>query len=222
VTDLPPRLRAAAAGLNRAAVAEEYEDPFWRDRYGERGRRFAEEDGLHHFGYVAEAVESGSTTLLTRYARWLRGVLVARGMCSEHLADGLRIRARRLAALAWPDAEPALAAFAAADVALRHPDGPAAALLPAPELPDLAAPVAAAHHLDPDAVVFDLRHLRSYLADALALARPDLLRAHLDWRAGFDARRGRPPRYLPDLLAALLGPDAPAAARTLLAAARSA
>ena len=173
------RLRSATAELNLAAVDEEYKDPFWSDRYGERGRRHAVEDGQYHFSYVAEAVAAGSTLLLERYARWLRSVLVARGMCSEHLADGFRIRARLLTGPDWPDAGPAIAAFACADEALRYHEGPAAGLVPA-----------AAN--GSDYLADELRVLRSYLADALALAQPATWIEHLVWRVGFDARGGRP------------------------------
>lgn len=172
------RLRSATAELNLAAVDEEYKDPFWSDRYGERGRRHALEDGQYHFSYVAEAVAAGSMHLLERYARWLRSVLVARGMCSEHLADGFRIRARLLTGPNWHDAGPALEAFACADEALRYHEGPAAGLVPTTHAADAATD--------------ELRILRSYLADALALARPTTWIDQMVWRVGFDARRGRP------------------------------
>ncbi|HEY0136958.1 MAG TPA: hypothetical protein VGB85_22905, partial [Nannocystis sp.] len=166
------RLRSATPELNLAAVEEEYRDPFWWDRYGERGHRFAVEDGQHHFSYVAEAVAGGSPQLLARYARWLRGVLVARGMCSEHLADGFRIRARVLAARGWPHVDLALAAFTAAEDALRYTEGPAAGLVPAPGDPPPGSDVAAAFAVPADEVAHDARTLLSYLADALALANP--------------------------------------------------
>jgi len=204
------RLRAEAPALNLAAVDEEYKDPFWWDRYGERGRRFMIEDGQHHYSYVAEAVAAGSTGLMVRYARWLRGVLTSRGMCSEHLADGFRIRARVLAARGWDDVAPALAAFAAGEAALRHDEGPAAGVVPEygqrVELPaTLAGSDAELQH--------EARTLLSYLADALADERPQRLREHLAWRRGFDARRGRGEDHSPALLRALaptLPPNAPA------------
>ena len=188
------RLRSATAELNLAAVDEEYKDPFWSDRYGERGRRHAVEDGQYHFSYVAEAVAAGSMHLLERYARWLRSVLVARGMCSEHLADGFRIRARLLTGPEWPDAGPALAAFGCADAALRYHEGPAAGLVPAATRP--------ADRIG-DESTDELRILRSYLADALALARPTTWIDHAVWRVGFDARRGRPRGHTRALLDAL-------------------
>jgi hypothetical protein len=217
-TRLEARLRAAAAELNLAAVDEEYRDPFWWDRYGERGRRFAVEDGMHHFNYVAEAVAAASPALIVKYARWLRSVLVARGMCSEHLAEGLRIRGR-LVGERWQDAAPAVAAFAAAEAALRYTEGAAAALAQV-ELAGAAAAVASRCGVSVEAATHDLRALSSYTGDALAAEDAEILLAHVQWRSGFDRRRGRPAGYTATVLAALAGALAVAPARALVEAAR--
>lgn len=217
-TPLEARLRAAAAELNLAAVAEEYQDPFWSDRYGERGRRFAVADGMHHFSYVAEAVAAGSPALLVKYARWLRSVLVARGMCSEHLAEGLRIRARLVAAR-WPDAAPALAAFAAAEAALQRSDGPGAALAGV-DREAVTATLTRSSGVPAAGVADDVRVVLSYLGDALAAEDPEIVLGHLGWRAGFDQRRGRPAGYTRSLLAALVAAIPAPRARALLETAR--
>jgi hypothetical protein len=218
---LPDRLLAAADALNAAAVADEHRDPFWSDRYGERGHRFMLSDGVHHFNYLAEALRAGSTHVLEKYARWLRSVLVTRGMCSEHLADGLRIRARHITALGWPDTRPAVDALHAAAASLAYTTPPAAGLVLAQSDPLPPACAVLTRHLAVDAVHHDARHLLSYLADALALDRPDLLRDHLAWRVGFERRRGRRDTYLPALLAALVDhtSSAPPAQALLRAAA---
>lgn len=216
--DLEARLRAAAAELNLLAVEEEYRDPFWWDRYGERGRRFAVEDGMHHFNYVAEAVAAGSPALIVKYARWLRSVLVARGMCSEHLAEGLRIRAR-LVGSRWSDAGPVVAMFAAAEAALQHKDGGAGALARF----DCEGPASAAAGrtgVPVAAVLDDLRVLLSYLGDALAVEEPEILLAQAQWRVGFDRRRGRPEDYTRTLLTTLAEAVTVPPARALLEAAR--
>lgn len=216
--NLEARLRAAAAELNVLAVEEEYRDPFWWDRYGERGRRFAVEDGMHHFNYVAEAVAAASPALIVKYARWLRSVLVARGMCSEHLAEGLRIRARLVAAR-WSDAGPAVAVFAAAEAALQHSEGRAAALARV-DARGPATAVASGCGVSAEAVRHDLRVLLSYLGDALAAADPEIWLAQVEWRVGFDRRRGRPAAYLAMLLAALAPVLVGPSARALVEAAR--
>lgn len=205
--ELAQRLLAAADELNAAAVAEENRDPFWRGRYGERGQRFMLADGVHHFNYLAEAVRAGTPRVLEKYAGWLRSVLVTRGMCSEHLADGFRIRAAHIAARGWRESWIAIDLLKSAVDSLIHvhPDAlgvvPGAGGPPLPPLSDLAR----VHRIDLLAVEFDARHVLSYLADAIAFDRPGLLREHLAWRADFEAgHRGRPRGYLPDLLAALV------------------
>lgn len=216
--NLEARLRAAAAELNLAAVDEEYRDPFWWDRYGERGRRFAVADGIHHFSYVAEAVAAGSPALLGKYARWLRSVLVARGMCSEHLAEGLRIRARLVGAR-WPDSGPAVAAFTAAEQALQYTEGSAAAL--AQVDPAGAAAAVAGHCGVPVAeALHDVRALLSYLGDALAADDAEIWFTHVEWRVGFDRRCGRPEGYTATALAALAEALVIPRARALVMAAR--
>src|SRR5687767_11115532 len=72
--------------LIERVVGELYRDPFWDERYGERGRRAAEADLRRHLTYLAEALRAGEPALLTHYARGLQAVLVNRGICSRHLS----------------------------------------------------------------------------------------------------------------------------------------
>ncbi|MBL9100434.1 MAG: hypothetical protein JNL82_05725 [Myxococcales bacterium] len=204
--ELAQLLQDAAAELNAAAVADENRDPFWQRRYGERGQRFMLSDGVHHFNYLAEAVRAGNPHVLEKYARWLRSVLVTRGMCSEHLADGFRVRAAHIAARGWRHAWIALDLLKCAANSLTYTDPDAAGIVPGaggPPLPALAG-LARAHGLELADVEFDARHLLSYLSDALAFDRPSILHDHLTWRGPFERQRGRPAAYLPDLLAALV------------------
>ena len=94
-------LRAAlierAAALSQSVLDRMYENPFWMERYGERGRRFANEDSLHHVSYLVAALASGDAAVFERYAQWLRSVLVSRGMCSEHLGENFRLLASAIA-----------------------------------------------------------------------------------------------------------------------------
>ena len=46
--ELASQLEAQADALARHSIAAMYADPFWDARFGARGRRFAEEDGVHH------------------------------------------------------------------------------------------------------------------------------------------------------------------------------
>lgn len=51
---LVPGARAAVSRAPRSTDAR-YEDPFWLERFGERGHRFADEYGLHHVAHLIEA-----------------------------------------------------------------------------------------------------------------------------------------------------------------------
>ena len=84
---LRQELASRAVILSQRVLDHMYENPFWMERYGERGRRFANEDSLHHINYLDQALAGGDAAVFTRYAQWLRTVLVSRGMCSEHLAE---------------------------------------------------------------------------------------------------------------------------------------
>jgi hypothetical protein len=222
-------LRAAAPALNASAAEAILADPFWSARYGEeRSRKLAFEDGAYHLQYCVEALLAGDAGVMVTYARWLRSVLVPRGMCSEHLADNFRLLAGAIAGRGFAGGQRALEVLARAEAALVHDASPAASALQeaSPALTEAAAADVAAHlaHAVPRAeLVFDLRHLVSYLADALALGAPATFVAHVRWAEGYLTRRGRPPGYLRALLAALdhaLATAVPAAAadvRALLA-----
>jgi hypothetical protein len=163
------------------------EDPFWWERFGERGRRFADADGRYHVRYLAEALRLGSPATLQEYARWLREVLTARGMCTLHLVENL---GRLATVLVGRDASLGLAAefLRAAAAGLAYADGPAGALQArADDVAEAAAAEVAGQEPSQaagDAAWREARHLVSYVADSLASGRADLLTAHLRWLAG--------------------------------------
>jgi hypothetical protein len=203
--DFLPRLRASAAELNAIAAETILADPFWVDRYGEEGSRtFAFEDGRLHLKYVAEALAKHDPGIMTGYATRLRALLVPRGMCSEHLADAFRVLAGAIAAHHGTPGAAAVDMFGHAEAALLHA-APAARALQE-QIGALAAAVAddvrarLPHAPARADVVFDARHLVSYLADALAWGAPDTLAVHVRWTAGYMHRRGRPAAYLGTLL----------------------
>ena len=211
--DLADALESRAAELAYGALAEMYRDPFWEARFGERGRRFSGEDGLYHVRYLVEALRAGSPETLIRYARWLQSVLTTRGMCTRHLAENFERLADtiRASVSGAADAEPALSYLASATQALQYPEGPARAVQDAAEA--IAARVEAQAQAGAAATaasvanvanvanvageraggaghVADPRTVLSYLADAIALGRPEVFVDHLAWSAGFLEQRG--------------------------------
>ena len=63
--------------------------PDWLTRYGERARRHGIEDAAYHVEFLAGAVEAGSVAAFEEYVRWTAGVLAARGIGIEFLAENL-------------------------------------------------------------------------------------------------------------------------------------
>jgi hypothetical protein len=196
------RLEAHSLLLSQRVVAEMYaDDPFWHDRFGDRGRRFAEQDGQHHVSYLASALALSNPGILTGYARWLQSLLASRGMCTRHVAESFE-RLEHAIAADVPDAEPAVELLRAARAALRYDGGVARELQDRSEgLADAVVEALDRQHLassvrGPRRAREDVLQLLAYLADALALARPPLFAAHVEWLAGFLQRRSVPVQHL--------------------------
>ncbi len=172
-------------------------DPFWEARYGPRGRAFSAEDGSYHLRYLQEALASEMPILFVDYARWLRGVLVSRGMCTLHLM----LHFERIALIMEEElgliAASAQAVLARGIDSLEYSGGPEHLLIRHVDAIDagahreLAAPDGC-----PASLLDTTRRARFfvwYAADAIAQRRPTLWREHLRWLSGFygDASRHR-------------------------------
>lgn len=176
---LAERLERARPHLAAASLRYMSADPFWQERFGERAARFATEDANYHVTYLITAVWEGSSTALQEYARWLRSVLVSRGMCTRHLSAHFEEMRKVLGATAGTDA--AAAYLEDAIEALTYDPGPAAALQA--EARRLGADVTAPAGL-PFHSAWDPEHLVHYVADALAAGHDRWLADHLRWSAG--------------------------------------
>ncbi len=122
---LVTELRAAGSRLTRRVMDEMYRDPFWSDRYGDRGRENAETDGDFHIKYLISALEGDDPSLFVTYGRWLRDLLVARGMCSRHLAENFERLATAIVDEGWPGHELAISILRGGAAGLRHTTGDA-------------------------------------------------------------------------------------------------
>ena len=185
-------LATRAEAIADRAVREMYGDPFWLDRFGQRGRTFAEEDGRFHLTYLIEALRTTNPESLVTYATWLRSVLTSRGMCTRHLAENFHRLRAAIGAEGIPLADVASEYLERAEAALSYDAGDARAIQEA--TPAIAAGVGdslGTAHASPDATV-----LLSYVADAIAFERLDLLAAHVRWSEGFFDRIGRGHGYL--------------------------
>ena len=192
-------LESAAARLTRRVMSEMYRDPFWMERYGDRGRGHADTDNDFHVKYIVSALEADDPSLFATYGRWLRDLLVARGMCSRHLADNFDHLADAIAEEKWADREIAVAILRVGTAGLRHTTGDAAAI---------------ENHryvwvatLGEDGTRAD--HVLSYVADALVTRQ----RAGLDSYIDHLARHTDAAKLLARIAAL---PGLPAAARSLI------
>ncbi len=190
---LARQVEARAEQLAAASVSGFFDDPFWFARYGEeRARRFGGEDAVFHVRYLVQALDSGDARVMERYARWLQGVLVTRGMCSYHIDSHFQGLHTALVNEGLTQPPDALDYVRTARDALAWPGGPARAVHALQ--PQLLAHMMQAL-LSPEADAAPLRledesRLQlSYLMDALGTERPGLFADHARWYAGFWPRR---------------------------------
>ena len=183
------RLTEAADRLTASVLTEMYDaDPFWHDRFGSRADQHGKQDGRFHIQYLCEALESGEASVMTRYAQWLQQVLTTRGMCSRHLGDNFDLLARAIDREGWLDAMPGLDMLGLATESLHHADAGARAVQAAAQaIGSRGATALAATGFD---AAGELEYLADYLADAIALAMPAVVRKRAEWAEGFHGRRG--------------------------------
>ena len=185
-----PRLIALLASDAEGIVAEALgymaADPFWEERYGARGRRFADEDGRYHLKYLSEALAAKSAAPFERYAAWLQRILNTRGMCTRHLDHHFESLSGVLTRRAGPDAAPVLRILDAGRAALVHLDADAAAVQ---RVAALWRPAADVDESLPYSSGWDPVYLCHYLADGLALNTVDHLVSHIAWTTTALARR---------------------------------
>jgi hypothetical protein len=180
-------LEARAPAIARTVYLRMYEDPFWEARFGRKGHYHTERDGNYHLTYLVQALRAQSASIMTQYAQWVRGLLVPRGMCSSHIVENFGVLSEVLAAEALPDVDRAQAMLNAACEALAHPDGAASAIDRAAA--KITSDVAGEGELQSARDV--ARHL-SFLADSIALGRPELFRGYVEF---IERWRGQPAAF---------------------------
>jgi len=207
-------LEREGRALSQRVLQDMYRDPFWSERFGDRGRRHADEDSDYHLKYLARALANGEPHVLVRYAVWLREVLTTRGMCTRHLDENFRLLAVAIGEQPWPAREQAVALLTVAREALLHENGEARRLQEATD--PLAREVAAAfrerqpHGWKRDArgraaLEDDAANYLSCVADALAAGSPDTLVDHTRWLAVHVRERSATPRDMAVFVASVHG-----------------
>ncbi|MBF5045261.1 hypothetical protein FGE12_22845 [Aggregicoccus sp. 17bor-14] len=188
--ELARRIEARTQALAFESVQPFHQDPFWYARYGEaRTRKFGDEDAVFHVRYLVQALAQGAPSVMEGYARWLRTLLVSHGMCTRHLAQHFAWLQEALArgGLSTPEVRTVLAS---AHEALVHREGSAGTLASqADALSQRAARALGQAGSTPLQAELGLQ--LCYLADALALKRPELFVQHARFYAGFWPRRAQ-------------------------------
>jgi hypothetical protein len=199
---LAAAIERASSQISLAALEQMYRDPFWQERFGTRGRKFAEEDGGHHLAHLVQALLAEDSALLGHYAQWLQSVLTSRGMSTRHLAENFERLSAGIESQKFPDGDEAIRYLAVAVSALEYPSGLGRELQQAAgrTLDRVTALLGAEE--DPGGRIQAVLHL-SYLADSLALGRPELFLNHRTWMQPFLERHGMKPGRLAQLLAAI-------------------
>lgn len=177
---LSQRLAEVGPELGRRVMREIYADPFWVARFGDRGVRHSNQDADFHVTYLVQALLADDVEILNRYARWLRTVLVTRGMCTLHLSDNF-VQMASAIEREVEGSEQACRYLHSACESLLYSPGPARDLQDF----DDALASGAAHDWPGIAPRQILRSLISFLADAVAAKRPELFVSHAVWLESF-------------------------------------
>lgn len=200
--ELASAIEQRAVQLARASTDAMLADPYWDARFGPRGERHAHQDGDFHVSYLVQALRLDSAALLANYACWLRSVLVPRGMCSHHLREHFRVLGDEVHRAGIHVPEGGLEVLGEAAAALTYEGGEAGAI------DAVAGDVAraAATRLDGRPTPgreSEIREWISFLADALAAARPALFERHVAFMRSFGGRPGLAPVPVESVLDAI-------------------
>lgn len=160
---LADEVRSHTRAIAARVTDETLRDPFWTKRYADRGRARTEEDAAFHVEYLLQALVARDAEIMRRYARWLQTLLTSRGMCTAHLDENFaRVGAAILEAV--PRAHALDGYVKAARAALLYSAGAPREVQSTIE----RANASVREHLD-------------YLADALALEKPEVFASHISF-----------------------------------------
>ena len=212
-------LERDGVAISRAVIAEMYKNPFWNARFGERGRRFADEDAGRHIEHLLSALHTQSPAGFVGYARWLRPVLTTRGMCTRHIEENFELLAEQFESRRWSEAA---LVTRQGKLALAYTSGPEGEIYGA----RAAFVDRVVTGLDPQWVTprchDDVDYHAMYLADAIANNAPRAFADYVDFLGPFLARFGVSGEHLDRTLQSLeqavsmFTPETQAAARRIL------
>lgn len=201
IESLCSALESIRRPLVQAIFADLYRNPFWEDRYGETGIAFISRDLDQHLDYLLTAVRLRSPEYLTEYFRWVRHIIILRGMCTRHLEQVLDSLTSHLNTLLSAEQFNAVSPFLeAAREAILYTNYACRTLASAVD--PIAVKVAAQIYSDDEQLARRelcrrdvLLHL-SYLMDAVEKANPEIFYGHVEWLKSYDRKYGISTREL--------------------------
>lgn len=184
-------LEAIRPQLVDAVLVDMYKNPFWNERFGERGIVRAREDVHYNLDFLIAAILMDHPGSLVDYYNWLQSVLVNRGMCTLHLRQTLDTTERHLVRLLpaeiWAKIESIVDAQAQG-LAYQHPACRALAAVEAAVAEAATRRMPVSHEGDPrkfqSCLQDNLFHL-SYLQDAVSNDNPAIFEKYLAWIGQF-------------------------------------
>jgi MerR family transcriptional regulator, light-induced transcriptional regulator len=203
ITEVPDELQLSALtnsltarkeALTLQVVDDMYQNPFWTNRFGDRGRKFAEADGQRHVDYLVQAIEVESPEILLNYTRWLRNVLTQRGMCSRHIGENLERLANAIEGNNLPDAPVAVSYLHQAVQALTYTDDSCREiqsnedLLVQQTMHQISK--ASVEHVPGVSSRDDVRYFISYLVDALHMDTHQVFVDYIIWQGKYLEEQG--------------------------------
>jgi hypothetical protein len=87
VRQLSEALENARQEIVTGVVAELAANPYWADRFGDRGLQFIQQDCQAHMDTLISSIQIDQPGFMPKHYKWLQGVLVHRGLCSRHLYE---------------------------------------------------------------------------------------------------------------------------------------
>lgn len=94
--------------------------PDWVERYGDQARIRGEEDAVFHVEFLAGAIVADDVAAFEGYARWTAGMLSARGIAPEFLAENLEEVRDAAGAYVDPNGRETLDRLVRAGIAATH------------------------------------------------------------------------------------------------------
>lgn len=163
--------------------------PYWRVRYGERGRSSCMVDTYYNIAYVADAIGANTQQGILIHTQWMRDFLISRGMCSRYYLEAWQELFDAMTQMLSPQQHQRVRAIyeaVRANLTYEHPFAQAISLQEAAIISHVTQ-----LHYDRDAQLQarlsrqeyaqDITYKLSYLVDAVVHDKPNIFADYINW-----------------------------------------